>query len=970
MQTTVYNERTWNGHVISWIHELINEGRTSFQDATNDTGITVDDGTTKFPDVLLFQDKISGIIFNGWELKFPDTKVDDSIMLENAIEKARRIGANSFVTWNGPDTIIWKIENSCYNIDSLTRLKEYSNIRSITLRSDLSNPHNYNNHIPELKNRLLEILHDLEQFSDDGIIRNAITVSDNIISSIQTASRIIIPHFQNEIDRIKNLDRNFREEFNKWRIYEDSTIRILNSSSRRAENESPQKILAKFTFYNLIGKLIFYMTLSENFSGRLNRINIENKTNLKRDLDNYFSLASDIDYAAVFKPYFTDVIEFSEIVKEALFNLLTEFGEFDFRILPTTVIGEILENLVPKEEKQKFGQYFTSDVLASLVIFPAIDNSESLIFDPTCGTGTFLNSAYKIFNYFGNTVHHQLLNQIWGNDISHFPAILSVINLYKQDVTKTNNFPRVLREDFFSLFPNTVKRFPSTNNFEKVEEISIPSFDAIVSNFPFIQQEDIPNDILTKHFRTEFEQSQQAFLTDASFKINERSDYFTYCIYNSLRFLKEGGYISAITSNAWLGKEYGAQFKKFLLDNFHIKYIVKSSVEHWFSDSKVSTIYFVLQKTSNNLPTKFVTLNTALENLFSLEEESIISKIEDFYSEVDNCEDPNNNNWSLDRAFNNLYHNTDNSISVSIIARTILENSITTQTNWSQFFISANIFDAIDQHLIRLYPTEIKVFRGERTGWNDMFVIPNRLVDEAGIENNFLIPYLKSSKELKNIRFEQNFNHYLFSCGLPIEELEKKYPGAYNWIRRFKDVRNKNSSMTIEEACSNHRPFWYSLRPKRANIVTSINPFKRLFFSFSETDFTIDQRLAAINVDEENDVKIIVALLNSVYSLLALELHGVSRNLGALDINANYLKSILSLNHHNLTDIQKDEIVDLFDQLSNREVHEIFDEVKKEDRIIFDRTVLRAFDLDENILPKLYERLTSLVSERVYKKER
>jgi hypothetical protein len=71
------NERAWAGQIIAWIKELIANGKTIFQDATNDAGIKLDSGKTKFPDVLLFTDKISGIIFNGWELKFPDTSADD-----------------------------------------------------------------------------------------------------------------------------------------------------------------------------------------------------------------------------------------------------------------------------------------------------------------------------------------------------------------------------------------------------------------------------------------------------------------------------------------------------------------------------------------------------------------------------------------------------------------------------------------------------------------------------------------------------------------------------------------------------------------------------------------------------------------------------------------------------------------------------------------------------------------------------
>lgn len=54
-----------------------------------------------FQDILLFIDKVSGVIFNGWELKFPDTAVDDAAMLANALEKAKRIKSDSFVTWNG-----------------------------------------------------------------------------------------------------------------------------------------------------------------------------------------------------------------------------------------------------------------------------------------------------------------------------------------------------------------------------------------------------------------------------------------------------------------------------------------------------------------------------------------------------------------------------------------------------------------------------------------------------------------------------------------------------------------------------------------------------------------------------------------------------------------------------------------------------------------------------------------------------
>lgn len=123
------NERDWAGQLISWLQEAIREGRTVFEDATNDTGIVLQSGRTKFPDGLLFTDKTSGIVFNGWELKFPDTNVDDKIMLENALEKAERLKSDSFVTWNGTEAIIWKINDNEYNINSLSKIKEYTKVQ-------------------------------------------------------------------------------------------------------------------------------------------------------------------------------------------------------------------------------------------------------------------------------------------------------------------------------------------------------------------------------------------------------------------------------------------------------------------------------------------------------------------------------------------------------------------------------------------------------------------------------------------------------------------------------------------------------------------------------------------------------------------------------------------------------------------------------------------------------------------------
>lgn len=963
------NERAWAGQIISWIKQSINDGTTLFQDATNDEGLKLASGRTKFPDVLLFIDKISGIVFNGWELKFPDTEADNTEMLENALEKAERLHSDSFVTWNGTEAIIWKINDDNYSLSGLKKLKVYPKEKDITNRNDLADRNNYNKHEAKLQNRLNEILHDLGQLYKSGKLKKAINISSNIVTAVTETALHFIPQLKNEINELKGDDNTFRTEFNQWKIIESSTLKILSTSSRRVEKIEPEEVLAKFNYYKLIGKILFYLTLSENLSGKVSKLALKNNKQVQKQLNDFFNQAKKIDYQAVFENDFTDKIPFNESIDELLFKLISVFNEFDFKVLPTEVIGYILENLVPQEEKQKFGQYFTSETLANLVTFSAVRSRNDIVIDPTSGTGTFLNSFYNTLQFFGNKNHQQILSQIWGNDISHFPATLSVINLYKQKVDDTANFPRIIRKDFFTLNPTQTISIPDNKDIDKINQIPIPKFDAIISNFPFIQQEDIPNKILNTQFEKEFAKTQSAFLNGTKFDINGKSDYYIYCFYNSLKFLKDKGILSAITSNAWLGKNYGLQFKNFLLDNFHIKYVVKSNAEHWFKDSKVSTIFITLEKSASKEPTKFITVNEKLETLFK---DNLLQQFEDFYTEVDNCNNPRNIKWKEDSQFKNVFHKTDGRISVSIVEQSHLVNSLASQENWSTYFVSQNPLSVFAEKLIN--PFKEKIYdsgRGTKTWKDDFHIISKEQQKTLKIEREFLLPSLKNNDEFNGtISFNGEPKHFLFICDKPVDELKKTYPNSYAHIQKYEGKTNK-IGIPLPQSLSFRKPFWYSLKPEeQANIFISINPSQKLFFAFSKSPLYPNQRLVAIRV-KKKDIEILSALLNSIVSLLIVELNGVSRNLGALDLNADFFKTKMKiLNPSLLTDKQKENILAKFETLSKRQIQDYENEYKQKDRIAFDEEILKAYSFKTDILPNLYSLLTETIRNRVEMKNR
>ena len=100
-----------------------------------------------------------------------------------------------------------------------------------------------------------------------------------------------------------------------------------------------------------------------------------------------------------------------------------------------------------------------------------------------------------------------------------------------------------------------------------------------------------------------------------------------------------------------------------------------------------------------------------------------------------------------------------------------------------------------------IYPDVIDVFRGERTGWNPMFIIPSQKVKASRIEKKFLFPYVKSPTEFETLEFGGTYNNYLFVCDKPQTDLKKDSTGANNWIKKFQNANNKNGTETIQSAC-------------------------------------------------------------------------------------------------------------------------------------------------------------------------
>jgi len=129
-----YNERSWAIDLISETNLFLAGKKRKVRSAGGENTVTAEDGRL-FPDVLLYGDEAKGELVQGWELKFPDTSINDSGFIENATLKADLLNLDSFLLWN--------VREAVYAV----RVSELLLIKLPELSSGYRRSHTYNRRI-------------------------------------------------------------------------------------------------------------------------------------------------------------------------------------------------------------------------------------------------------------------------------------------------------------------------------------------------------------------------------------------------------------------------------------------------------------------------------------------------------------------------------------------------------------------------------------------------------------------------------------------------------------------------------------------------------------------------------------------------------------------------------------------------------------------------------------------------------
>jgi len=382
----------------------------------------------------------------------PTVAADAPALLEFLALKARAQRAPYLVALNLRDAALWQTPRKGIPVLASEPLRRYPTLFDLTatLRAPSPLP------VPlrlAVQRRAEEILRDLTTLHRDGRLDLVIPDATFFVQRLIRAVEVLKPHLKEALRFELRHKVQFARELERWAIEQGIPADLHSDDFLEA--------ITRQAIYRLLGKVIFYQSLRRSVRSlpELNLTGVDSSFVMPR-LRAAFAEALKVDYHAVFAEVLIDRLPYPQAAATELAALVDDLNTRDFAGLPQDVVGQVFEQLIPREERHGLGQFFTPEPLADLICAFCVRRPDDLVLDPTAGTGTFLIRAYDRLYWMGAQQHTKLLSQLWGVDIAPFPAELATINLFRQRVDEHGNFPRILCQDFFRLRPGQVCRFP------------------------------------------------------------------------------------------------------------------------------------------------------------------------------------------------------------------------------------------------------------------------------------------------------------------------------------------------------------------------------------------------------------------------------------------------------------------------------------------------------------------------------
>jgi tRNA1(Val) A37 N6-methylase TrmN6 len=621
------NELEFQGQVLEWLNAELAKRRGLGLQATQEKPRVT---SGKRSDLIVWKSRKSEDAFIAIELKTPLTPITDAVFFADAIEKAQHWKAPYFAVWNGQSAELYSTPKRGKDVSPVDAIKRWPPLGSIRQPDDWLKSEN----TAALRALAIDILESALGHASTGGSAGLSLDAEVFVSRLTTA-----------ITQLRTI------------LYDEITVQVRTKPKLR---RAIAKIAAEQGFkgfvddvdyavagqmgYRLVGQILFYFALRRKQLA-LPVLKVTPTDDIPQALWPYWNAVRRYDYEALFKVEPIDeLVEIPKLGQVLVRTLITDFAAYDWSSLTDNVLGSIFEHLIPREEQVLLGQFYTPRPVADLLVAFTSDGANRTMLDPGCGGGTFLMSAYDYVANRTNSTHNELLSNIWGFDLSPFAAELAAINLFRQNLSEFENFPRIVTGNFFNRRPGEHVDFPppkASPTSPKKIPIPVPHFDCIIGNPPYLRSQN--QDDLDPEYRKQLFSSALR----VGIKAEAKTDLFAFFIYHSFHFMKAGSRLGFVTPASWLTADYAASLQKLLLGELRLSAIIASSAESFFPQVDINAVLLVAERVDIKKPVsddtlRFVTLKRPIAELVKGPKsywDGVVALVDHIQSQTESFED-------------------------------------------------------------------------------------------------------------------------------------------------------------------------------------------------------------------------------------------------------------------------------------------------------------------------------------------
>ncbi len=509
-------------------------------------------------------------------------------------------------------------------------------------------------------------------------------------------------------------------------------------------------------------------------------------------------------------------------------------------------------------------------------------------------------------------------------------------------------------------------------------------FDIVIGNPPYVRQEKIaaPRTILderpidNKTYKVKLIHSVYDLFprffgyneakNSAQRSMNGKSDLYIYFYLHGLSLLNSRGTFCFITSNSWLDVGYGADLQEFLLKHCHIKLILDNETKRSFANASVNTIIALLSPPNESSEwglkqtARFVMSTVPFEQLLSPEIFEDIESARERETHPAYRVFPISQQKLLEDGRTALAVSDDEEEqgvkkSETTDSSALLDVAKYTGNKWGGKYLRApdiywTIIEKGKDKLARLGDIA-KVSFGIKTGANEFFYLDEAKARQWKIEQEFLVPAIKSPREYRSILIDpQSLKSKLFMCHKSKAELKDTAALQYiNW--------GESQDFNKGPSCAG-RKRWWDLGERRVPFLS----FNYLIDTTAKTFYAPDgcyfsDNFQDINISTQLILPLCASLNSTVFQLMVNVAGRSNFGDGLLKIQTYEVSNLLCLHPREIT--MRDSQV-----FASTNWNVL---TPSQERIALDSIIFDALSLTQGERDAVYEGAINLVNARLEK---